>query len=319
MPRSALLIGLLFVLPGAVGLLCAGAFGAATIVIGTFAGFLGAFSCGWQRARRHVPVVGVAVALGALTGGTWWWVLLVTVLGAVAGYSSRWGLMPIYGLALVFAITAPTIEHATSGTDALTWARLLTGIALVVVGGMFGTELARRAGLASTLSTEEEKPGSAAILGVVTALALAVSAAIAVTSTVDHAYWLPMTVAIVVMPSSQGRFKRGRDRLVGTLVGLAVTLPLAWVHPPRAASLVLAYVCLLVLLSITGPYWLQITFGTAMLLLVVAPDTTVQTAGDRALLTAAGVVVLAISAAIVITLSPHRNTVASAPGDAATG
>ena len=102
-------------------------------------------------------------------------------------------------------------------------------------------------------------------------------------------------------------------------MGLAVTLPLAWVHPPRAASLVLAYVCLLVLLSITGPYWLQITFGTAMLLLVVAPDTTVQTAGDRALLTAAGVVVLAISAAIVITLSPHRNTVASAPGDAATG
>jgi uncharacterized membrane protein YccC len=73
------------------------------------------------------------------------------------------------------------------------------------------------------------------------AVALAVAVALSEIFALEHRYWLPLTVVIVLRPDFSSTFTRGLSRVVGTLVGAGlVTLVLAELRPGHSGLTILA-------------------------------------------------------------------------------
>src|SRR5262245_27153518 len=71
-----------------------GGFGADAMFVGLVWGVHGGKLGGTRRMGYLAPAVGVAAGLGALTAYDWWWVVLLTVSGLIAGAVMRWGWFP---------------------------------------------------------------------------------------------------------------------------------------------------------------------------------------------------------------------------------
>jgi len=79
--------------------------------------------------------------------------------------------------------------------------------------------------------------------GIRLAAALAVAVALSHVFTLQHRYWLPLTVVIVLRPDFGSTFTRGVSRVVGTLIGAGlVTLALAELRPGEAGLTILAVI-----------------------------------------------------------------------------
>src|SRR6478609_9467939 len=123
------------VLPVVVLYLLLGEFGARAMVIGLLAGVLGSQLGGTRRMLYLAPAVGVAGGLGAITAYDWSWVVLLAVLGVIAGAGMRFGwlpslLMPAFAAAFPVATSSPG-QAAVYG-------------AIVGIATLYGVVLARR-------------------------------------------------------------------------------------------------------------------------------------------------------------------------------
>ena len=288
--KAALAVLALVVAPALAGWAVGGVVGAAAVILGGLMGALMALGAGWRHARAAVPAMAVALPVAGLLSGTWAWAALVTAIAAAGGAMSRHGLQRI---GLTVALVAAVAPHAEGTRDAVVAA------VLVVLGGLLGVQLARRAGAAETSPARETTPAHAAAVALGIGVATAVACALALWLPVAHGVWIPMTVLLVAMPSSEGFARHAGERLVGTVIGVVVLLPLGFLDLPRAASLALSLVCLVLALGWTRPTWLLAATSTMAVVLLLAPaEQTVDVASTRLLDTLIGIAV--ISAVVVL-------------------
>jgi uncharacterized membrane protein YccC len=92
------------------------------------------------------------------------------------------------------------------------------------------------------------------------------------TVSLHRAYWLPMTIAIVLKPDFTATFSRGVLRLAGTFAGLLFATGLFHILPPGLGMEVIAIAALMYALRWLGPanYGLFVTAVTALVVLLIA-------------------------------------------------
>ena len=83
-----------------------GELGSRAMVIGLLLGVVGSKIGGTRRMLYLAPAVAVAAGLGAITAYHWSWVVLLAVVGVIAGAGMRFGWLPPL-LMLAFAATFP--------------------------------------------------------------------------------------------------------------------------------------------------------------------------------------------------------------------
>ncbi|MDO8107655.1 FUSC family protein [Isoptericola sp. b441] len=242
------------------------------IVLGVLGGLLATSAAG-PRAATLVGTVlvigGVAVSAAA---GTWVWVVLLGVLGVAVGVLAvRAAGSPLLEVAVVLCVVPAVNDHT----------RLAVGLAL---GDALGILAARTAGGSARGARESGSGVGVTVgLGVLGGVAVGGGAAIGLAAGWEHAGWLPVTVLLVgqarLADDDRGR-ARIRARLVGTLVGLAVLVPVVLLLPPvwrLAGTVVLLGVALS---EIRVRYWLSLAAGTAAVVLV-GSGSVEETAGER--------------------------------------
>ncbi len=69
----------------------------------------------------------------------------------------------------------------------------------------------------------------------------------------SRAYWIPMTIAIVLKPDFTATFSRGVLRLAGTLIGIVFTTALFFVLHPAGVVEIVLIALLMFLLRCYGP------------------------------------------------------------------
>jgi uncharacterized membrane protein YccC len=93
-------------------------------------------------------------------------------------------------------------------------------------------------------------------------------------SAIEHGYWIPMTIAIVLKPDFAGTFKFGLLRVAGTLLGLVLTTAL--VHYAFGDAweelALLALLCIGFRMLVTVHYGLGVMMLTGMVVIMLAFD-----------------------------------------------
>lgn len=136
---------------------------------------------------------------------------------------------------------------------------------------------------------------------VLLAAVVAVAAALAQRSGQDLAYWLPVTVFVLVIPTPGLRFsQQARQRVLGTAAGVAAAVLLAFVHVPSLLRMGLALPTLLLTLAMPQPLWLNAGLVTLTLVLLLDPSGAGLAAGEtRLAATASGAVLVSAGAGVL--------------------
>lgn len=102
----------------------------------------------------------------------------------------------------------------------------------------------------------------------------------------EHGYWIPMTVAIVLKPDFAGTFRVGSLRVIGTLLGLLLTSLLVHYafNDEWERILLLALLCVGFRLLVTVHYGLGVMMLTGLVVILltfagIAPDSTMAARG----------------------------------------
>src|SRR5512132_2480120 len=112
-----------------------GDLGSRAMVIGLVLGVVGSKLGGTRRMLYLAPAVGVAGGLAAITAYHWPWVVLLAVVGVIAGAGMRFGWLP----SLLMLTLAATFPIATSSAkDAAAYG------AIAAIATLYGIVLARR-------------------------------------------------------------------------------------------------------------------------------------------------------------------------------
>ncbi|MGH2925314.1 MAG: FUSC family protein [Solirubrobacterales bacterium] len=258
------------------------------------------------------PAIGLAAALGALTGEPGWLAALtMTVFASVAGLlvavSPR---AAVAGMTCVLALLlAQGLEISPSeapealllgGAGAL--AQVLTSavVALVErttepVNPVAGTRSALRT-VRANLSLRSTSLRHALRWG--TALGLGV-AAYHLIDVGRHGYWIPLTVLFVLRPAPDETVERIVMRAAGTVAGLALATLLAAAvgHHPWADALVIGLTAAFAFALLAIEYALFTASITAFVVLVAHAlgQSALQAADQRAIATAIGIGIAAIA------------------------
>ena len=94
-----------------------GTLGSRAMVIGLLVGVLGSKLGGTRRMLYLAPAVGVVGGLGAITAYHWSWVVLLAVVGVIAGAGMLFGWLPSL-LMLTFAATFPVATSSVKDAAA---------------------------------------------------------------------------------------------------------------------------------------------------------------------------------------------------------
>lgn len=286
---------------------------------GSFASLYGRQHGRQERAGMQVVAGGfltVAVTLGvaasAAPGTRWLVVLLGALLGAAGSLASdayRWHPPGPLFLVFAFAVCATVPAGLTTVPVAAGVAALSVFFSLLVshLGGVARREPWGRPDLPSPRFADAwSAPGAATHL-VRHVVALGVAGAVATAVGWVHPYWA-MVAAVTVLsgPDLSSRLGRGVQRVVGTVLGLAVAAPvLLW--GPRGVVAVLVIVALQVLteLVVGRNYAVALLFITPLALMMgqlVHPAPVSPLLEDRLLETALGAAV----GAVVLLVVPDR-------------
>jgi fusaric acid resistance family protein len=272
----------------------------------------------WQAATA--PLIGLAAALGVLTGGNAFLaVATMALVGAAAGYcfavslrfsiaglSVALSLLISQDLPLDLADAVPALLLATAG------GLLQAAFSLCVwalgdreeEGGAnaWSTPAALRAldsnlTLSSVSFRHGLRFGAALATGVAAYWLLGIH---------EHGFWIPLTILFVLRPQRDETFHRLILRAVGTAVGLVIATALAqWLHADGVAiALALTIATAFAYGLLTVQYALFTTAITtyAVLLADSIGEPALRAAGQRALGTAIGIVIA--GAAFVIWSNP---------------
>ncbi|MGV1027203.1 MAG: FUSC family protein [Dermatophilaceae bacterium] len=270
------------------------------------------------------PAAGLGVAVGALAGlqvavtAVGWRVraavVVLALLAVAAGLSASanpW----LSGLAaLAFGIVQASLNRRSAGLAVMlpvlvavtaSLPQLATAPLALSTGVVIGATAVCAATAVLSISTPPEPiPRTMAWRH---AVAVGVTAG-AVTATVvaldlRHGYWMVLVLAFVLRPSLQETADQGRDRFIGTVVGLIVALALVLVLP-TAAALALAAVCslLAVAYALTKDLVRQTLFGMPGLVLLASSglaDRAVGVAAERLVFTVVAIVLAGATAYVL--------------------
>jgi hypothetical protein len=320
-PLPAIRRGFLVAVPVAACLLAelefdenvAGALGTAALI----SGFIAFDAPALVRARWQLlcaPLIGIAAALGVLTSQTVPTAILgMGVVATLGGYAMAVSLrMGIAGLSVVLAFL---LAQGLGLEPHQAWEALAIGTAagLVQAGWAAGawalSDRGRERPFELRQATAEVREklraglhiGHAALrhalrFGAALALGVAIYRLVGFD---DHGYWLPLTVLFVLKPDAGQTSDRIAMRAAGTVAGLAVATALAEAMSdaviPTTAVLTVAAALAFALLAIE-----YALFTTAITVYVVLLTDTLgasafESAGERALGTALGIVVAALA------------------------
>lgn len=295
-PARALQAALLVVVP--VSLACAiggwlsGPLAVAGIALGVTGAVQGAVSD--ADVRWKVLVVGVLALLGA--AGVWAadHPAVLALVVAVAGVAEWPVNRHSAGMAVLWP-ALPPLAASTGVSDAWGFALWLAlGGALIIV-------------LGAAMKASRPVPGVANAVAARHAVATGAAAGLAsyVTTAMglSHGYWLVLTLALVLRPQRGESGGEAADRVVGTLLGVAVGIGVV-VLLPLVVSLILvvAFLVLTVGWALAGNRRRQSAFVTPVVLILGSggvAGTTVGLAVERLLFTAVGAAV-AVGLAVLL-------------------
>ncbi len=286
---SAALV-LLLILPALPAYALIGGDGATAALFGALVGFISGLASGLRRTLQFVPALVMAGAASMFLAGTWWWVLGLAVLGALAGWSYRWGLFtPLVMVGLLFALTQPlTAADAASGA-----------VVLLILSLFNGLGVARIAGARWNMDPVVLDPYPAAWTAAALGLAAGVAGALTIVWDRAYGYWLPMTVFIVALPRpGVGLGSRSVARVSGTLLGVLLGSVVAWVGPPVAVIVAVGYVAVMISLSTDNLLLGAASAAAALVMFLSTFEVAGEVAETRLAATFAAVAILAGTAAL---------------------
>jgi hypothetical protein len=279
------------------------------------------------------PLVGIAAALGVLTGPSApLSVAVMLLVGAAAGYCFAVSLrFSIAGLSVALAlVVSQGLGIPTSHTlEALLFTAmgglLQAAFSLCVFvagdraeeggGGGWNTRAALRAlstnlTLRSTSARHALRFGSALAAGVAVYWLLGMH---------EHGFWIPLTILFVLRPEEGETFHRLILRAVGTAIGLAIATAFSfWLDGDGVAlAIVLTIATAFAYGLLTVQYALFTAAITtyAVLLADTLGEPAWHAAGQRAIATAIGIAIA--GAAFLLWSNPRERTEPLAPPDAA--
>lgn len=289
----ARLMPVLIGVPLAAGVVVAGRPGIAAAALGSLFTILLVVKRGRRTALRTLPVLVLALVLGSLTVDTWLWVLLLAGIGGAAGYASSRGGLVSLALAGMVAAWAPPVDPGQG---------LILRIAIFASAGLYVALVAARLGLPEHVPAPRTPVSAAIPIGIALGAAAATAAAIALRWGETYAYWIPLSVFLLAMPTPGLRVDRGAlHRVLGTLCGLVCALPLLAITSPGAMRVllpILVVVLLLFVLALPTPLWINAALSTALIVLLFDTPGGTGHAGRMRLLDvaiAAGIVLLGVT------------------------
>ena len=199
------------------------------------------------------PAVGVAGGLGAITAYHWSWVVLLAVLGVIAGAGMRFGWLP----SLLMPAFAATFPVATSSPGQAAAYGAIVGIAT-----LYGVVLARRFQAPQVVEGQRVSLPAAVGVAVVFGVALGGAAAIGVALGWTEPYWVPEPILLLLVYILLGKRERVRQKALGTAIGAIAVVPVAIAAPPTWAIYLIAAVALLLAVMTYKTYWLYYAFYT---------------------------------------------------------
>ncbi len=115
-----------------------------------------------------------------------------------------------------------------------------------------------------------------------------------------HGYWVPLTLIVVVAALSQGDTKKGRQRLVGSVGAMIITIPLSFLPLPAWAFYVVALLLLVPAFVMYKKSYGIYTFleSAAVVLLVSSGQDISRNADARAIAAVIGVAIVSALALV---------------------
>ncbi len=284
---AAVVVLLVLVVPLAVAAAVGGLAALQSAAIGAIFGAQLALKGGWWRAALLLPVLVAVGGIGVLTVGGPWWVVLLGVLGLIAGLAAKWGLTGSVAMIGLVASSA----HPLAGLGALP-----LHLALIAAAGGWVVAVARWLGIPARVDGPRLPDRLAVIGGIALGLLVGAAGWLAQLSSDDHAYWLPLMVFILAAPGPGIRWSRyARHRWFGTLAAVSLGGIVALLGLPGAGQLVLAVPFVFLTVAVTEPIWLNAMFSTFTVLMVLAPPGSLFAAAEtRLVATTIAVVLVAV-------------------------
>jgi Fusaric acid resistance protein-like len=268
-----------------------GELGSRAMVIGLLLGVIGSKLGGTRRMLYVAPAAGIAGGLAAITAYHWSWVVLLAVVGVIAGAGMRFGWLPSL-LMLTFAATFPVATSSASHAAAYG--------AIVAIATLYGVVLARRFKAPEVIQGQRVSLPVAAGVAVVFGLGLGGAAAIGVALGWTEPYWVPEPIIILLLFILMGKRDRIREKAIGTALGVIAVVPVAIAALPAWAVYVIAGVAFLLAIWQSKRYWLYYGLYTFGLVLVLSPPGHAGAeAAHRGLEILAGIGILVVGLAIV--------------------
>ena len=261
------------------------------MVIGLVLGVVGSKIGGTRRMLYLAPGVGIAAGAGAITAYHWSWVVLLAVVGAIAGAGMRFGWLPSL-LMPAFAATFPAAT--TSAAHAAGYG------AITAIATLYGVVLARRFKAPEVVEGQRVSLPAAIGVAAVFGIALGGAAAIGVALGWTEPYWVPEPILILVLYIIMGKRERIRGKAVGTAAGVIAVIPVAIATLPGWAIYTIAAVAILLALTQSKRYWLMYALYTFGLVLVLSPPGHAGTeAAHRGSEILAGIAILTVGLVIL--------------------
>ncbi|MGB7961990.1 MAG: FUSC family protein [Propionicimonas sp.] len=130
--------------------------------------------------------------------------------------------------------------------------------------------------------------------GSVMAVAVGISLFLVIHFGVPHGYWVALTLTVVLRPFQDETWRAAAERVLGTFLGVLLSLVLAALLPRWALLLaVWVAVVLMAAYAVQGDYVKQVAFMTPAAVLIGSGGSPVAMASDRVVMTLLGVLVAA--------------------------
>lgn len=289
--KALAVLAVVVVLPAVVAGAMFGLGAAQGLVMGLLGGLLATTAAGPRAAAAAAPVLVVGGVGVSAAAGSWTWVAVLGVLGvAVGALAARAAASPLLEVGVVLCV----IPAADSP-----W-RLAVGLSLGYALGVVAGKATGGGG--QQLRPRDADPRVSLALGAIGGLAVGGGAAIGFAAGWVHAGWLPLTVLMIgqarLADLDRGR-ARIRARLLGTLVGLVVLVPLVVLVLPQAWRTVATIALLGMALSETRThYWFSLAAGTAAVVLVGSGPVE-EASGERLAAVVIGAVVVGVASSLL--------------------
>ena len=291
--RVVAAILLVLVAPMVIALVVAGPGAAAATLMSIVATVSGAVRSGWRRAAWMVPLIGAYAVASSTVGYGWGWVVIMGFVGLSAGIGLPTGFLS----ALLYAGMVPTMVTQVVGMREA----LLTGL-FAIFGGTLGVLVGKRLGTKPEVPGKESWAGYEAVSGALLGGLFVAGTSIAVATGLPHGYWVALTLIVVVPPIVQGDdTKRGKERLIGTIGGLLIIIPISLIPLPRWGFYLIGFALLVPAFAIMKKNYTYYAFfeSAAVVMLVSAGSDLVGLDAARIEASAIGVALVAVAVVCV--------------------